>query len=74
MPDTQAEAISDNTEVTDRIVTDREVCAITTLSRSTLWRLTKMGVLPPKIRLSANRSGRRLSHVLRFLEEREQAS
>ncbi len=40
-----------------RVLSIREVCSRLSVSRSTLWRLTRAGDLPEPIRLSPNRVG-----------------
>ncbi len=57
----------------DRIVGERECAAITSLSRTTRWRLMKQGLFPAKVSLSPNRVGWRLGSILACLEAREPA-
>jgi prophage regulatory protein len=39
----------------ERLYSYREVCELTTLSRTTIWRLRKKGAFPAEIRLSNGR-------------------
>ena len=43
--------------VTPRILSTKDVCILTTLSRPTLWRLEKAGKFPEKVQLSPHRVG-----------------
>jgi prophage regulatory protein len=54
----------------DRFISDAEQAAITTLSRTTRWRLEREGKFPKNHRISANRSARLLSEVLAWLQAR----
>ncbi len=71
-PDTHEGAVQ-APQAPDRIIGEREACALTSLSRTTLWRLMRRGAFPKKIRLSPNRTGWRLSSILEWLEAREAA-
>ena len=57
--------------VVDRIVTVRELRQRTTLSRSTIWRMTRDGVLPRPVRLSAHRIGWLESDIAAWLKARK---
>ena len=55
----------------DRIIGEREACKLTSLSRTTLWRLMRRDAFPAKVALSPNRRGWRLSQITQWLDERE---
>ena len=71
-PDTHERAVQ-APQGSDRIVGEREACKLTSLSRTTLWRLMQQDAFPKKIRLSPNRTGWRLSAIYEWLEAREAA-
>ncbi len=48
----------------DKIINEHQCCAITSLSRSTRWRMMRRHEFPAKVRLSQNRTGWKLSHIL----------
>ena len=58
---------------TDRIIGECECQHITSLSRTSLWRLMKRGEFPRKVRIGPNRTGWKISAVLAWLETREAA-
>lgn len=58
-------------EETDRILSPVEVMSTTTLSRTTLWRLTKRRDFPAPVQLSPGRIGWRRSMVESWLAARE---
>ena len=53
-----------------RIIPIREVMRLTSLSRSTLWRLQQKGAFPGRITLSTNRVGFREQEVITWLNQR----
>ena len=55
----------------DKIINEHQCRTITTLSRSTRWRLMQRQEFPAKVRISPNRTGWRLSQVLEWLHDRE---
>ena len=61
------------TPLIDRIVDEAECQHITSLSRTSLWRLMQRGKFPRKIRIGPNRTGWKLSSILAWLAEREAA-
>ena len=60
-------------QIFDRIVGEPECRRLTDLSRTSRWRLMKLGEFPAKIRIGPNRTGWRLSQVMAWLAEREAA-
>ena len=57
----------------DRIIDESECCRLTTLSRTTRWRMMNRGKFPKKFQLSPNRGGWWLSKILKWLRDREAA-
>ena len=55
----------------DRFVGEKECCQITSLSRITRLRLIKQNLVPPKVRISPNRTAWRLSAILEWMNARE---
>ena len=55
----------------DRIIGERECRKITDLSRTSRWRMMRRQEFPAKVRISPNRTGWRLSQILKWLRERE---
>ena len=55
----------------DRILRDAEVGALTGLSRTTRWRLTRDGKFPKPVRLTATAVGWKSSSVVQWIAERE---
>ncbi len=55
----------------ERIIRVKELQALTSLSRSTLWRLRQTRDFPPSIRLSPGVIGWKLSTVMQWLDELE---
>lgn len=56
---------------TDRILSTRELMSLTTLSRSTIWRLSRQGDLPSPLQMTPARIGWRESDVIAWLESRD---
>lgn len=54
----------------DRFIDDAEQEALTNLSRTTRWRLSRAGKFPPSYKISANRSARLLSEVTSWMQAR----
>jgi prophage regulatory protein len=54
----------------DRIVSPKAVIAKTSLSRTTLWRLSRRGEFPAPVRLSTNRIGWSLKAVEAWVASR----
>ena len=54
----------------DPVISYRQVQAITSLGRTTIWRLSKEGLFPPAVRLSERRTGWRLSEIVSWVAER----
>jgi len=59
-----------DTELTNRVATEREAARITSLSRLTLQRYRRSGAGPKFIRLGVRRIGYRLSDLEAWMEER----
>ncbi len=57
----------------DRLISIADVCRITSLSRTTIWRLESAGKFARRLRCSPNRVAWRLSEVLQWAAEREAA-
>ncbi len=57
----------------DRVIDESECCRLTTLSRTTRWRMMKQGRFPQKFQLSPNRGGWWLSKILKWLRDQEAA-
>ena len=58
----------------DRIIDERECHDITSLSRTTRWRLMRRGEFPKKVRLSANRTGWSHRSILDWIARRKVAA
>lgn len=58
----------------ERILDDNEVSLITSLSRSTRWRLQRKGEFPFPVKLTFGRVGYRLSDVLEWVQSRPSTS
>ena len=54
----------------DRVLSTRSTMALTTLSRTSLWRLSRQGSFPSPIQLSQSRIGWRESDVNAWLASR----
>jgi prophage regulatory protein len=54
----------------DRLISTRAVCALTSLSRSTLWRLSQAGKFPTPVRLTTGRVGYSEAAVREWIETR----
>ena len=52
----------------DRFIREREVLEITSLSRTTLWRIVKNDQFPRPVRISAGRVGWRESAIISWQE------
>lgn len=52
----------------DRFMRERDVLEVTSLSRTTLWRLMKNGQFPIAVRISPGRVGWRESTIITWLE------
>ena len=57
----------------DRILDERQCREITSLGKTTRWKLMRAGLFPKKVALTPHRSGWRLSAVLAWLKSREAA-
>lgn len=57
-----------------RIVRQAEVCEITGLSRTTIWRLERDGRFPKRRRLGPNSVGHVLSDILDWIESCEEVA
>ena len=68
----QRQRVSDApaTPTPDRLITAREVCARSTLSRTTIWRLVRAGELPAPCRLTPTRIAWRESEILAWMAGR----
>lgn len=54
----------------DRLLTDRDIVRITSLSRTTLWRLRGQGQFPPKVKLTRGRGGTSERAVQAWIDDR----
>lgn len=54
----------------DRLISVREMIARTSLSRSTLWRMVRMGHLPAPVQITPARIAWRESQIAAWLEAR----
>lgn len=50
----------------------KQVCAITTLSKATVYRMIQRREFPPAVRVSTRRRAFKASDVFRFIEGRSQ--
>jgi prophage regulatory protein len=57
-----------DTPALDRFCSPRETCAIVNLSRTTLWRLARVGDFPAPVRISPGRIAWRRSDLERWIE------
>ena len=62
--------VNDTESGLDRFIGEPEIKKITSLSRSTRWRLEREGKFPKKHHLSANRIGYLQSDIKEWLESR----
>ena len=53
-----------------RILRIHEVCRLTGISRTTIWRREQEGLFPPRVRISRNAVGWLDAEVLEFIEAR----
>ncbi|MFI8482973.1 helix-turn-helix transcriptional regulator [Pseudomonas sp. NPDC078700] len=60
--------------MTDRFMRMSEVLQLTTLSRSTLWRLAKAGKFPEAVQITPGRVGWKASEVAAWQEHPEKWS
>lgn len=59
-------------ETENQILDEKSVKKLTSLSRTTRWRLERAGLFPKRVQLSNNRVGWHLAEVKKWLESREQ--
>lgn len=59
-----------NTATEDRIMPPKAVMAKTSLSRTTIWRMSRRGEFPAPVRLTSNRIGWSLNAVEAWLADR----
>lgn len=59
-----------NSTQNDRFLPPGEVISMTSLSRSTIWRLSRAGAFPQPVRLSPNRVGWSRAAVVEWMEAR----
>lgn len=64
---------ADTSNRLNALLTPRQVAERLTLSRTTLWRLTRTGELPTPISLSERRVAYREADIASFLDRRETA-
>ena len=55
-----------------QIIRPNELAEILSVSKQTLWRLSKSGELPPKVKISGRAVGWTMQSIREFLEERTQ--
>ncbi len=53
-----------------KIINKKQLCEITGLSATTWWRLTRAGLAPGRVKLSAGRVGWRMGDVFDWLSSR----
>ncbi len=72
MPDgtTNTSDITASTEP-DRLIAHAEVCQLTSLSRTSIWRLEKAHDFPHRRRIGPNRVAWKLSEIRAWLESRQ---
>lgn len=58
----------------DPLVSTRQTVALTSLSKTTLWRLERKGDFPQRIQVSDGRCAWRLSEVKGWIDERDRES
>jgi prophage regulatory protein len=58
----------------DRFISIRDVCQLTSLSRTTIWRMGRSNAFPREVRLSAGRVAWLESDVRRWMEARHATS
>lgn len=68
MPDPKPQ--TDVSDLQDRFINDEEQEKLTNLSRTTRWRLERRGEFPKSYKISPNRSARRLSEILAWMQAR----
>lgn len=56
----------------NRILREAEVCALTGLSRTTIWRLEQEGKFPPRCKIAKHATGWFLSQVEEWFEQKIQ--
>ena len=54
----------------DRLIDDAECQRLTSLSKTTRWRMARRGEFPAKVKVSAGRAAYRLSEVLAWIASR----
>jgi prophage regulatory protein len=54
---------------TDRMIREPECFSMTSLSRTTRWRMEKSGNFPARIRMSPNSVGWKLSELTTWMDE-----
>ena len=57
-----------------KLIRADELAAMLSCSTTTIWRMEKRGDLPPKIRISANIVGWRLSDIEAWLDQKLESS
>lgn len=58
----------------DSFLGERQVQSLTSLSKTTRWRMERAGIFPRRRKLSANRVGWLRSEILAWIEERAEAA
>lgn len=56
----------------DQLLTTKQVIALTTLSRMTIWRYVQAGTFPNSIKLGPQRVAWKRKYVMEWLESRQQ--
>lgn len=56
--------------MTDKLLTPQQVAEALNVSRTTLWRYERAGIIPGRIRLSPKKTGFLKSEIEAFLEDR----
>jgi prophage regulatory protein len=60
--------------VTDRLLSNREVVALSGLSQSTIFRKELEGTFPRRLKLSTRRVGWKLTEIAEWIEQRKPVS
>ncbi|EIF0339093.1 AlpA family phage regulatory protein [Salmonella enterica] len=69
-PERRLQVLKDNGELNDRLVRERERQRITSISRSTAWKLEQVGQFPRRKSIGLKSCGWQLSELLCWINER----
>jgi len=56
-----------------QIIRTQELADLLSVSKQTIWRLSKSGELPPKVKISGRAVGWTWGSIRKFIEERKQS-